>query len=96
MSFDDYVKLLLDVYPEYLNSHDREFRVASQLGCDDSDAMITEDMAIEVLKGIPRLTGLLKKEANDEFNDKLASFSHYSLHVDYESDSRDMDDFECC
>ena len=22
--------------------------------------------------------------------------TYYSLHVDYESDSRDMDDFECC
>ena len=25
---------------------------------------------------IPRLTRLLKNEANDEFNDKLASFGH--------------------
>ena len=77
LSLDDYVELLLDVCPEYPNSHDREFCVAFQLGCDDLDAMIIEDMAIEVLKEVPRLTGLLENEADDEFNDKPTSFSPF-------------------
>ena len=51
--------------------------MAFQLGCDDLDAMIIEDMAIEVLKEIPRLTGLLENEADNEFNDKPTSFSPF-------------------
>ena len=77
LPLDDYVELLLDVCPEYPNSHDREFCVAFQLGCDDLDAMIIEDMAIEVLKEVPRLTGLLENEADNEFNDKPTSFSPF-------------------
>lgn len=51
LPLDDYVELMLDVCPEYFNSHDREFCVASQLGCDDLDAMITECRLLRFSKG---------------------------------------------
>ena len=48
---------------------------------------------------MPRLTRLLKKENEADVN-LMTSWHHlvtcYYLHEDYESDNRDMNDFEYC
>ena len=48
---------------------------------------------------MPSLTRLLKKE-NEADENLMTSWHHlvtcYYLHEDYESDNRDMNDFECC